>query len=49
MSDSQIDESESRDRNRREFLGDKAGTVEILGDVVSPRIDLDEIEAYRES
>jgi len=33
---------------KRKFLGDMAGTVEFLGDVVSPVIDLDEIEAYRD-
>lgn len=33
---------------KRKFLGDMAGTVEILGDIVSPVIDLDEIEAYRD-
>ncbi|MFZ0816624.1 MAG: type II toxin-antitoxin system Phd/YefM family antitoxin [Candidatus Sulfotelmatobacter sp.] len=37
----------SPDRKRK-FLGDMAGTVEILGDIVSPVIDLDEIEAYRD-
>jgi prevent-host-death family protein len=33
---------------KRKFLGDMAGTVEILGDIVSPVIDLDEFEAYRD-
>jgi prevent-host-death family protein len=33
---------------KRKFLGDMEGTVEILGDIVSPVIDLDEIEAYRD-
>ncbi|HEY6337946.1 MAG TPA: type II toxin-antitoxin system Phd/YefM family antitoxin [Candidatus Sulfotelmatobacter sp.] len=33
---------------KRKFLGDMLGTVEILGDIVSPVIDLDEIEAYRD-
>jgi prevent-host-death family protein len=35
------------DRTRK-FLGDMAGTVEILGDIVSPVIDLEEFEAYRD-
>jgi len=33
---------------KRKFLGDMAGTVEILGDFVSSVIDLEEIEAYRD-
>jgi prevent-host-death family protein len=33
---------------KRKFLGDMAGTVEILGDIVSPVIDLDDFEAYRD-
>jgi prevent-host-death family protein len=33
---------------KRNFLGDMRGTVEILGDIVSPVIDLDEFEAYRD-
>lgn len=33
---------------KRRKLGRMAGTVEILGDIVSPIIDLDEIEAYRD-
>ena len=33
---------------KRKFLGDMAGTVEILGDIVSPVIDLDEFEVYRD-
>jgi len=32
---------------KREFLGDMIGTAEIVGDIVSPVIDLEEIEAYR--
>jgi len=32
---------------KRKFLGDMAGTVKFLGDVVSPVIDLEEFEAYR--
>lgn len=33
---------------KREFLGDMLGTVEFLGDVVSPVLDLEEFEAYRD-
>lgn len=33
---------------RREFLGDMVGTAEIVGDIVSPIIDVKEIEAYRD-
>ncbi len=33
---------------KRKFLGDMVGTAEIVGDIVSPIIDLDEIEAYRD-
>ena len=33
---------------KRKFLGDMVGTAEIVGDIVSPVIDLDEIEAYRD-
>ena len=33
---------------KRKFVGDMVGTVEILGDIVSPIIDLDDIEAYRD-
>ena len=33
---------------KREFLGDMIGTAEIVGDIISPIIDLDEIEAYRD-
>jgi prevent-host-death family protein len=29
------------------FLGDMVGTAEIVGDIVSPIIDLADIEAYR--
>lgn len=32
----------------RKFLGDMVGTAEIVGDIVSPIIDTDEIEAYRD-
>jgi prevent-host-death family protein len=35
------------DRKRRP-MGDMAGTVEFLGDIVSPVIDLDDFEAYRD-
>jgi prevent-host-death family protein len=37
--------SPSRKRRR---LGSMAGTVKILGDIVSPVIDLNELEAYRD-
>lgn len=33
---------------KRKFLGDMAGTVEFLGDVISPVIDLEDFEAYRD-
>jgi prevent-host-death family protein len=33
---------------KRKFLGDMIGTAEIVGDIVSPIIDLDDIEAYRD-
>ena len=33
---------------KRKFLGDMIGTVEIVGDIVSPIIDLAEIEAGRD-
>jgi hypothetical protein len=33
---------------KRKFLGDMLGSVEILGDIVSPVIDLEDIEAYRD-
>ena len=33
---------------KRKFLGDMIGTAEIVGDIVSPVIDLDDIEAYRD-
>jgi antitoxin (DNA-binding transcriptional repressor) of toxin-antitoxin stability system len=35
------------DRTRK-FVGDMIGTAKIVGDIVSPVIDLDEIEAYRD-
>jgi prevent-host-death family protein len=33
---------------KRQFLGDMIGTAEIVGDIVSPIIDLDEFEVYRD-
>jgi prevent-host-death family protein len=33
---------------KQKFLGDMIGTAEIVGDIVSPIIDLDDIEAYRD-
>ena len=33
---------------KRKFLGDMIGTAEIVGDIIAPIIDLDEIEAYRD-
>lgn len=33
---------------RKKFLGDMVGTAEIVGDIASPVIDLDEIEAYKD-
>ncbi len=35
------------DRTRK-FVGDMVGTGKIVGDIVSPVIELDEIEAYRD-
>ena len=35
-------------RDKRQFLGDMHGTAVILGEIVSPVIDLEEIEAYRD-
>jgi prevent-host-death family protein len=32
----------------RNFVGDMVGTGKIVGDIVSPVIDLDDIEAYRD-
>jgi len=34
--------------HKRRKLGSMAGTMKILGDIVSPVIDLSEIEAYRD-
>jgi len=33
---------------KREFVGDMIGTAKIVGDIVSPVIDLDEFEVYRD-
>ena len=33
---------------KRQFVGDMVGTAKIVGDIVSPVIDSDEIEAYRD-
>ena len=33
---------------KRNFVGDMVGTAKIVGDIVSPVIDLNEIEAYRD-
>jgi prevent-host-death family protein len=33
---------------QRKFLGDMVGTGEIIRDIVSPVIDLEDIEAYRD-
>jgi len=33
---------------KQKFLGDMIGTAEIVGDIVSPVIDLEDIEAYRD-
>jgi hypothetical protein len=48
MDDSPIDESKGKDDKKRRFLGDMIGTAEIVGDIVSPIIDLDEFEVYRD-
>jgi prevent-host-death family protein len=34
--------------HKRKFVGDMVGTGKIVGDIVSPVIDLDDIEAYRD-
>jgi len=49
MSDSKTEKPKGKDVPKPEFLGDLVGTGEIVGDIVSPIIDLEEIEAYRES
>lgn len=36
-----------RPKRRRKFLGGMAGTGAIVGDIVSPVIDLEEFDAYR--
>lgn len=33
---------------KRNFVGDMIGTAKIVGDIVSPVIDLDEFEVYRD-
>jgi prevent-host-death family protein len=33
---------------KRKFLGDMVGTAVIVGDIVSPVIDLNEFEAFRD-
>jgi prevent-host-death family protein len=33
---------------KRKFLGDMVGTAKIVGDIVSPIIDLNEFEVYRD-
>ncbi len=33
---------------KRKFVGDMVGTAKIVGDIVSPVIDLVEIEVYRD-
>lgn len=33
---------------KRKFLGDMVGTAKIVGDIVSPIIDLEDFEAYRD-
>ena len=33
---------------KRKFVGDMVGTGKIVGDIVSPIIDLEDIEAYRD-
>jgi hypothetical protein len=44
MSDSPIEKA-AKNTSKRQFLGDMVGTAEILGDIVSPVIDMEEIEA----
>ena len=38
----------SPDRKGRKFVGAMAGTIEILGDIMEPVIDLNDFEAYRD-
>jgi prevent-host-death family protein len=33
---------------KRPFVGDMVGTAEIVGDIVSPILDVEDIEAYRD-
>jgi len=33
---------------KRKFLGDMIGTAEIVGDIVSPVLDLEDFEVYRD-
>lgn len=33
---------------KRKFVGDMVGTAEIVGDIISPVIDPEDIEAYRD-
>lgn len=37
-----------RPNRKGQFIGDMVGTAKIVGDIVSPIIDLDEFEAYRD-
>jgi prevent-host-death family protein len=38
----------SPDRKGRKFVGAMAGTMEILGDIMAPVIDLNDFKAYRD-
>jgi hypothetical protein len=38
----------SEAEKRRSFVGNMIGTAEIVGDIISPVIDLQDIEAYRD-
>ena len=33
---------------KRKFLGDMIGTAEIVGDIISPVLDLEDFEVYRD-
>jgi prevent-host-death family protein len=33
---------------KRKFLGDMIGTAKVVGDIVSPVVDMDDIEVYRD-
>lgn len=35
-------------KRKRRYLGDMVGTAKIVGDIVSPVIDLNDFDAYRE-